>query len=284
MGVRCQTRCLTLWLAIGLTAFCLVATPARAYHTDKDRLIDYTAYTLNQNEFRLGVVSLEYGIIDELMVGTYTVPWIAFGITGKTFVNGFVKARPLNVGNLTMSARATVFYVNATDISFLDIIENGNVNAIFLPLSVAASYAFSEAWNLSLEGTFVRVFGNAAGNVQPQDFKGSGAQDNLQIATQLEWRISRVTAFTLRGRWVPWASATAIETTVTLDAGGRLEVQAAATTPITNAWVVIPGVALSWSVFNLNVGLGYGNVFLPGIGLVSGNQYPAPELNIFARF
>ena len=276
---RCLVLCLVLCLML-----CLVPGRAQAYHTDKDRLIDWTAYTLNQNQLRLGVFSLEYGIIDQLMVGTYTIPWVAFAVTGKTVVNGFVKVRPLSIGKLTMSARATVFYVNAQDITILDIFENGNVKATFLPMTVAASYAFDNTWGLTLEGTFVKIFADADGNVQTSDFKGSGAQDNLQLATQLEVRLSRVVALTLRGRWVPWASATAIETTATLDAGGQLDVQAAATMPITNAWAVIPGVALSWGVFNLEVGLGYGNVFLPGIGLVTGNQYPAPELDIYARF
>lgn len=265
-------------------ALCLNPGRAHAYHTDKNRLTDWTAYTLNQNQFQMGLFSLEYGIFDQLMVGTYTVPWVAYAVTGKTVVNGLIKVRPLTIGNFTMAGRATVFYVNAQDVTVPDFIEHGNVKATFVPLTLAASYAFSSAWNLSLEGTFVKIFADADGNVQSSDFSGTGAHENLQIASQLELRLSRVVALTLRGRWVPWASATAIETTATLDSGGQLELQAAATTPITNAWAVIPGVALSWGVFNLQVGLGYGNVFLPGIGLVSENRYPAPEFNIYARF
>lgn len=271
-------------LAIICFALCLLPGRAQAYHTDKDRIIDFTAYTLNQNQARLGIFSLEYGIIDQIMVGTYTVPWIAYAVTGKTMVNGFIKVQPLKIGKLAMSLRGTVFYINAQDITILDIFEHGNVKATFLPITAAASYAFNDTWGLTLEGTFVKVFGNADANIQDSDFKGSGAQDNIQLATQIEWRVSRVVALTLRGRWVPWASAAALESTVTLDAGGQLEVSAAATMPITNAWAVIPGVALSWGVFNLEVGLGYGNIFLPGIGLVTGNKYPAPELDIYARF
>ncbi len=271
--------CLAVCLAL-----CLAPRRAHAYHTDKDRIIDFTAYTLNQNQFRLGLFSFEYGIIDQIMVGTYTIPWVAYAFTGKTMVNGFVKVQPLNIGKFAMSLRGTVFYINAQDLTILDVFEHGNVKATFLPMTAAASYAFNNTWGLTLEGTFVKVFGNANANIQTSDFKGSGAQDNLQLATQLEWRVSRVVALTLRGRWVPWASATALESTVTLDSGGKLELSAAATIPITNAWAVIPGIALSWGVFNLEVGLGYGNIFLPGVGLVTGNKYPAPELDIYARF
>lgn len=273
-----------LILGLLLAALATLAPPARAYHTESQRLVDWTAYTLERNEWRVGILDAEYGIVDQLMVGTYLAPWVLFAATGKTVVNGYIKGRPLTVGPFTASLRANVFYVNAEDIHIPEIIENGNVDGTFLPLSVAASYAFNNDWGLSLEGTYVKIFADAADNTVDANFSGSGAHDNVQIAGQLEWRLTRVTALTLRGRWVPWASPTAIETEATLEAGGRVTVEAAATTPIDNAWQVVPGVAFSWEVLNLHLGMGYGNIFLPGVGLVTGFKYPVPEFNLYFRF
>lgn len=49
---------------------------ARAYHTQRVRLLDSTAYSLNRREVRIGVMELGYGAIDELQITTYTAPWI----------------------------------------------------------------------------------------------------------------------------------------------------------------------------------------------------------------
>ena len=59
-----------------LTAILLGAVPASAYHTFDEPLIDDSAYTLRQAEFRAGFLSLEGGVTDFLTVSTMPVGWL----------------------------------------------------------------------------------------------------------------------------------------------------------------------------------------------------------------
>ena len=62
----------------------LSPSSARAYHTYKTRLLNTTAYSLDRREVRLGLMEIGYGIIDQLQVSTYTMPWF-LGRSSKTF-------------------------------------------------------------------------------------------------------------------------------------------------------------------------------------------------------
>lgn len=271
----------------GLTlAACLsVAETAQADITPRIRLLDYTAYTLNQWETRIGLFELEFAPLDEVTFGTYLPPWVGYALTGEEMVNGYVKARVLQLGPLAVALRGTVFYVNADDITVRDIIENGSVKSWFVLPNMALSYAFTPDMYLSVEGTYLKTISSTKANVQSSSATGAGIHDNLQLNAQFEYDFSEHVAFTFLARWVPWASPLALESEVQVDPDTHVEADIAwETSNIKNAYALIPGVHLSWGVFHLQVGCGYGNIFIPGVGLVAPKKTVAPQFDIYARF
>jgi hypothetical protein len=52
-------------------ALTLAAQQASAYHTPRKHITDDTAYTLRDGEIRVGIWKVQYGILDQLSVGTY---------------------------------------------------------------------------------------------------------------------------------------------------------------------------------------------------------------------
>jgi hypothetical protein len=108
----------------------------------------------------------------------------------------------------------------------------------------------------------------------------------------LEWRLSRVTAFTFTARWTPYVSNSVLEGNIDVDdnTSGTIEVEVS-TDALRNTWAIIPGFLFSWKRANLKLGIGYGDLFLPGVGLVipgafpsSGIPSPILDLDIFVRF
>ena len=89
------------------------------------------------------------------------------------------------------------------------------------------------------------------------------------VFAMLEWRLSRVTAFSLFIRWAPYVSDSVLQEDINIDdnTGGTIEAKIS-TDALKNAWAIIPGFVFSWAHANLKLGGGYGDWFLPRIGLV----------------
>jgi hypothetical protein len=51
-----------------------LAAPVNAYHDQKQFIVTDTAYTLREDEWRLGLWRVDYGFWDDFYVGTYTLP------------------------------------------------------------------------------------------------------------------------------------------------------------------------------------------------------------------
>jgi hypothetical protein len=103
----------------------------------------------------------------------------------------------------------------------------------------------------------------------------------------VEWRLSRVVAFTFTVRWVPWVSGLIVRGSLDSDNPGigiGLEVDV---TDLTNTFAVIPGFVFSWKRANIRLGVGYGDFFVEGFALVvpgSVLSYVSPEFDVFVRF
>ena len=65
-------------------------------------------------------------------------------------------------------------------------------------------------------------------------------------------------------------------TEIEVDVGGRLEEGV--------VFSIVPGVSLSYQYFNLDFGLGYGNIWLPIVELPLPGRSVVPEIDAYARF
>jgi hypothetical protein len=282
-------------------------TTARAYHTNKERLLDTTAYTLHRGEARLGLMKLSFGVFKWLQFSTYTVPWLlglvlddleTFGSPNIEF-----KSTLLNRHRFALSVSAAFVWgrvstctdpVAQQDPNNPDRIvtcvmddEFTDIDWLVFPLSVTSSVRINSRVSVHIGAQYTAT--TAAGASQPADTEvsGSAVVDMLQIYGMFEWRLSRVVALTLTTRWLPYVSQTVVrgEFVIDEDTGAVIGVEVDVLDD--NAFAVIPGAVFSWRRANLRLGVGYGAFFAEPFGLVvpaSVLNYISPEFDVFVRF
>jgi len=124
------------------------AAAAGAQQLDNPRT-DYTAYTRPQGTLAVGLFKVEHGIIDQITVGTYPLPWLAFPWLKVPVPSGYLKLRTSWFDPLTFSGRAGLTYIDAKAVAELAD-DNASGSALSLTADFAASYQINERFTLSL--------------------------------------------------------------------------------------------------------------------------------------
>lgn len=277
---RIRNALLLVTLLAGVTSagIGLVPNSARAYHTYRTRLLDTTAYSLYRREARLGLMKLSYGIIDQLQVSTYTMPWILGAIFEDVAPNLELKSTLYNRKRLALSVSAG--FLEGTILQS----DDTKVRYFLIPVSAAASVRINSKVSTHFGALFTAVNGDAEGG---EDIEGAVVIDFLQLWGMVEWRLSRVTAFTFTVRWVPYVSDVVV--TGTVDVGNpTIDVALAQNVDeLRNAFSVVPGFVFSWDRANIRLGVGYRSFFVEGFYLVIPGEVLkniSPEFDVFVRF
>lgn len=262
-------------MVVGLAAALAVVffTPsAYGHHSDEERITDRTAYSLGQEIFRIGIWKFEVGILDDLDVGTLTLPWI------------------IKMANLHLKYE---FEINeqwsiAPRIGFLSLdmqtIDPESPEAVFaiVPLELVGSFRVGD-FTISLEAIYTYV--GLSGSYESDALEGAAAVTNLQITNSIEWRVSRVTALLLHSRYLLFQDASASTSAqIQADEYTTIEIHGAIESDVVdvgNAFSIVPSVHFSWETFNLRLGVGWGNWSLPGINFVLPMTMPIPEIDFF---
>jgi len=259
----------------------LVPEPARAYHSYEERLLDTTAYSLHRRRVRLGLMKLSYGIIDQLQVTTYTMPWILGAIFQDVAPNLELKSTFYDRRRLALSVSAG--FLTGT----IEQPDNTKIRYFLVPVSFAASVRINSAVSTHFGALYTAVDGDAESQPEGTAIEGAVVVDFLQLWGMVEWRLSRVVAFTFTLRWVPYVSDLVVNGT--LDAGNPtigvgLEGDLS---ELRNAFAVIPGFVFSWDRANIRLGVGYSDFFVEGFNLVVPGEVlsnVSVEFDVFVRF
>ncbi len=277
---RIRNALLLVTLLAGVTSagIGLVPNSARAYHTYNVRLLDTTAYSLHRRRVRIGLMKLSYGIIDQLQVSTYTMPWILGAIFEDVAPNLELKSTLYNRKRLALSVSAG--FLEGTILQS----DDTKVRYFLIPVSAAASVRINSKVSTHFGALFTAVNGDAEGG---EDIEGAVVIDFLQLWGMVEWRLSRVTAFTFTVRWVPYVSDVVV--TGTVDVGNPTIDLALAQNvdELRNAFSVVPGFVFSWDRANIRLGVGYRSFFVEGFYLVIPGEVLkniSPEFDVFVRF
>lgn len=264
-------------LALSFAALiALLPGAARADHTEEERIVDQTAYTLPKGRFQLGLFRQEWGPIDRLTVGTYALPWLL------RFANAHLKWRIIGNDPVSIAASIGAFRFAPEALKKA----SGDAVLTIVPFDLVGSWRIDDRWTLS--PGFVYTVVTLKGSYDPAQLEGAAGVSNLQLVTTLEYRLSTVTAFVLHGRYLVFQNAQGrASSTLHPDRFTTVEVQAVASTDALDfpqAFSVVPSVVFSWKVVNLRLGLGYGNYSLPGINLVLPKKTLVPDLDFYVRF
>jgi hypothetical protein len=271
-------------ISLGLLALTL-PRDALAYHTEEDRQTDFSAYTLHQNQWRVGLFQAEYGILNSWNVGTYTLPWFLIPVAKAPALNLYTKWKFLDVENWAAAIRLNAFYLNLSNLAVGEI-EDGNFTATVFPLTLVTSHVFDEDWTASLESTWVQtVIRGDIASAGDASALGASAQSNLQFALTGEYRLSEILALNFVGRWVPYVTAARISSTADAGDGTEVEIEAEiAADGVQNAWLAQLGITYSWRYFNLQAGVGYGNLIVPGLKIAAAAKTIMPDFDVYFRF
>jgi len=148
--------------------------------------------------------------------------------------------------------------------------ETGDAVLTIVPFDLVGSWRIDEDWTLSPGIVYTVV--TLKGSYDPAQLQGAAAVSNLQLVASLERRLTRVTAVVLHGRYLAFQNAGGrVASTLHPDRFTTVELQGIASTDALDfpgAFSIVPSVVFSWKVFNLRLGLGYGNYSVPAVNLV----------------
>ena len=258
----------------------LAPSSAHAYHTYKERLLNTTAYSLHRREVRLGLMQLSYGIIDQLQVTTYTMPWLLGVIFQDVAPNLELKSTFFDRKRLALSVSAG-FLMGTIAQS-----DDTKVRYFLMPVAVGASVRINTDVSVHLGTMFTTVTGGADAQPGGDQIEGALVIDFLQLWGMAEWRLSRVVAFTFTVRWVPYVSNAVVNGS--LDGNPSIDLQLAVSADeLRNAFAVVPGFVFSWERANIRLGVGYSSFFVDGFYVVVPGEAlrnVSPEFDVFVRF
>ncbi len=288
-----QRHHLLLSALLALLALPLVAAPAAAEHSDKERLLEDTAYTLQPGEWKVGIWKLQYGVqgveaLNGLTLSTYTFPWfvsaIATAASDKVILLPNLHAKYEWKLNDAWSVAPSIGY---TRVELGQFSEGQEGNAIgIVPLEITGSWRFSDAWTFSSGLLYSKIFGS--GSLSGDLFGGAAALSNLQWISNVEWRLSDFTALTLSMRVLAFqdVEASANSTITSEDGYTTYEVHANASTDVLDfkdATSLVPGVVWAWDVFALRLGASLRSWNVPLVNIVTPVPF-FPEFDLYWRF
>lgn len=268
---------------LGGVSWVLASTAA---HAETARPLDTTGDPAPQGRWRVGLREVEYGLSESLAVGTAPAPWLLpLVFPDASSVNAYAKAPLLGVSAWSAMGRAglLVAQVPNNELSGNDI-ASGRTRLLVAPFSVEGSVATGpvlSAWELE----YFHIALSSSGELEGATVRGEALSSNLQLGSLLQYRLARAAALTLRGRALISQSGVLVRGQATLDEGVSAQVTAAVReTSSRPAWQAIPGVLLAYGALNVRFGLGYGNWFVPYVGLVTAEQFVVPDGDLFVVF
>jgi len=241
---------------------------------------DYTAYTRPRGRASVGFLKADLGIIDEITVGTYPLPWFAFPVLKTVVPSIFVKVRSPWSGPLTLALSGSAMYVNAKALAQLAD-TTATASAMSTTASFDSSYRFDERFSLSLGVDYARL--RAFGEDPNAEVEGASTGHTYSARLLGEWRLSRVFALSLLFRYLIYQSPYSADGSATSDAVTVTSDLSVETTS-QRRFTIVPGVSFEWEHWELNAGVGYGVFYLPMLGLASAKAWPVVDFAVAYRF
>lgn len=262
--------------AVAFLLVLLAAGPALAYHTDEERLTDGTADTLRSLETRLGVWKLEGGVTDDIMVGTYTWPWL--------FLTPNISAKWRFWTGEQLSLAASLLIAR---LDFSRFNPDAPVTLTIVPMGLAATWRndATHTFSAGFTYTLIRLKGETP---ESDDLKGAAAATNAQGTASWEWRLSKYTALVTEAR-VQFFQVLSLsaETTFQVDPWTRYELVAVGESDaidFKSIWSVVPSFVWSYKYASLRLGLGWGNFNISPVNFAIPAKFVVPEADLYVRF
>jgi hypothetical protein len=237
------------------------------------QLDERTAYMVGRHTLKLGILAFEYGIVEQLSVGTEPPAWLLRAFIDILIPNLHLKYQLLNRDPVAVAVQVAGYYGTLNRSGF-----NGNL--IDVPVSLFVSVKVHPRITLHAEGAYVyaRVFGT--GDVTRASLNGATAARAGQVGLMVQYQLTRILSLTATGRYqfyvadLPLSGGAMVDPYTTSTLNGQF------VPAVQHPWEAIGGVALLWRHFQLIVGAGYGYYFVPGLDIANPQRTFVPDASI----
>lgn len=233
-------------------------------------LDERTAYMVGRHTLKLGVPAFEYGILQQLSVGTDPVAWSLRAFIEVIVPNFHLKYQILDREPVAIAILVAGYYGSVSrariDGSLIDV-----------PLSLFVSVKVHPRITLHAEGTYVyaRVFGT--GDVTQASLNGATVARAGQLGLMLQYRLTRIFSVTATGRYQFYVADLPLSGGGTIDAYTTATLSGQYVPAVQHPWEAIGGVVFLWHYVHLSVGAGYGYFFVPGLDIANPRRTFVPD-------
>ena len=236
-------------------------------------LDERTAYMVGKHTLKLGILAFEYGIMQQLSVGSDPPSWALRAVTSVLVPNLHLKLQILDRDPVAVAVLAAGYYATVGQSNF-----SGNL--LNIPLSLFVSVKVHPRITLHAEGAYVyaRVFGT--GNVTQASLDGAGVARAGQVGLMVQYRVTRIFSLTATGRYQFYVSDVPLSGSTTIDPYTTGTLSGQYVPAVQHPWEAIGGVAFLWHYFHLILGAGYGYYFVPGLDIANTKKTIVPDASI----
>jgi hypothetical protein len=239
--------------------------------------LDETAYLLPARTAELGLFYFGYGVTDWLNVGTFPELWLMGPLLGGLIANASLKAGVPVAPWARLSLEASPTYLYLT--------HNGNqVRGLVVPVTLASSFSAGPGHAYSLAGRYIGLTGTDQSDMASQEVEGAALTKMVQVIADARYPLSQSVGIYARGYFQPWEQYTQVDGSSQVDPQTSVQLEAESATYTSRPWALLLGVHFHWGNVNLRVGAGYGNFFLPRLGVPLRKQGLIPDLDFYVRF
>ncbi|MGB0678184.1 MAG: hypothetical protein ACPGUV_00815 [Polyangiales bacterium] len=236
---------------------------------------------MHRREWRLGLSTLQYGVLDQLQIGTQTLPWIIL------MANLQLRSTFWQRGPWALSAALGFYRLDLRVLRQLASIDDETDAAIWgLPTELAVTRRVHPDWHLSALTTF--NFVRLDGVYDAGDYQGAAALSALQLKFTATWTLTDHIALLLHSRLLLLRYNTgsgAAEVELDPDTSAQIELEAQTDVPDPEDMLaVVPSVAFHWRATHLRLGLSIGNYEVPFAGLLITRFLVVPDMELYWRF
>jgi hypothetical protein len=234
---------------------------AGAQADEPPRLDEYTAFTVKDDQIKLGLLAFEYGLTDWFSIGTDTPAWAARAFVSIFAPNLHLKLTFLAHERWRLTGQVGGYIADVTGTN------NAQGTVYAVPLSLLLSTKLADKWWTHFEGNYNFTHVDGTGSANRFNIDGAVSTESAQVGAMLEFRPIPKLAITLRGRYQAWMSPLSIRGESQLDPYTRADLRAEMTPRYEHPYTVVASVSYFWKHVHARVGGGYGTYFLQGANL-----------------
>jgi hypothetical protein len=237
------------------------------------QLDERTAYMVGRHRLKLGILAFEYGILQQLSIGTEPPAWLLRAFINILVPNLHLKYQLLERDPVAVAVMAAGYYAT---------LDRSNVsgNLIDVPLSLFVSVKVHPRITLHAQGAYVYARVVGTGDVTQASLNGATASRTGQVGLMVQYRLTRIFSLLASGRYQFYTADLPLSGNTTIDPFTTGTLSGQYVPAVQHPWQVVGGFAVLWRYVHLILGAGYGNYFVPGLLIADPKRTIVPDASI----